>query len=437
MSDHSIDVLIIGAGAAGLLAARDLARAGRRVTVLEARARIGGRIHTFQKGGFTGPTEAGAEFIHGDAPLTRTLLHEAGAVWHSTAGRNYEVYAGQVRESAEFLADMPALLRQLHALPQDMPLADFLTYYFPGDAHATLRQQVSQFAEGYNLADTTRASAFALREEWAGGGAEDSPRPAGGYGQLVELLRDQATAAGALLHLSTPVHQLIWEQGQVAAVSMAGQSFWARQALITVPVGLLQAPAGTAGALNFQPELPGLRAAARQLGFGAVIKVLLEFAPDFRSATQPPLTQRLPELGFAFSDAPVPTWWSQLPDARLLLTGWLGGPAASHHQHTPDEDLLQLALESLAYVLGSSVAVLREQLVAYRVANWSADPWARGAYSYATVEAAEARQTLLTPVENTLFFAGEGVYEGPSTGTVEAALVSGQEAARRMLQIGK
>ncbi|MCR5886626.1 FAD-dependent oxidoreductase [Hymenobacter sp. J193] len=437
MPDYSIDVLVIGAGAAGLLAARDLARIGRRVAILEARARIGGRIHTFLEDGFTGPTEAGAEFIHGDAPLTRALLREAGAAWHSTAGRNYEVYAGQVRESVEFLADMPALLQQLHALPQDMPLADFLTCYFPGDEHATLRLQASQFAEGYNLADAARASAFALRDEWAGGGAEDSPRPTGGYRQLVELLRDQATAAGAVLYLDTPVRQLTWESGQVAAVSPTGQLFRARQALITVPVGVLQASAGTVGALSFQPELPELRAAARQLGFGAVIKVLLEFAPDFHRAAQPPLTQHLPELGFAFSDAPVPTWWSQLPDARPLLTGWLGGPAATYHQHTPDEDLLQLALESLAYVLGSTVAALREQLVAYCVVNWAADPWARGAYSYATVEAAAARQTLLTPVENTLFFAGEGVYEGPSTGTVEAALVSGQDAARRILQIGK
>lgn len=429
MPEEVVDLLIIGAGAAGLLAAREVSRAGRTVAVLEARPRAGGRIYTFQDGSFTAPVEGGAEFIHGEAPLTRALLREAQATWVSTAGRNYEVLGGQPQESYDFLPDMPALLAGLHALPQDLPLADFLRTHFPGPGHQPLRERVTQFAEGYNAADARRASAFALRDEWAGGGAEDSPRPVGGYGPLVAFLQRQAQAAGVCLHLAAAVKQLRWQRGKVVAQCSSGLTVQARQALITVPTGVLRTEAGHPGHLAFSPELPAHRRAAAQLGFGDVIKVLLEFEEPFW-----PWVPAVPELGFVFSDAPIPTWWSQRPDPRPLLTGWLGGPAATRHRHTPEAELLELALNSLAATLAVPVSQLRKSLVAHRVLNWGADPWAQGAYSYVSVEAAAARQVLTAPVEDTLFFAGEGVYEGPCTGTVEAALVSGRSAARQLLQ---
>ncbi|QIX60221.1 FAD-dependent oxidoreductase [Hymenobacter sp. BT18] len=429
MPEDVVDLLIIGAGAAGLLAAREVSRAGRTVALLEARNRVGGRIYTFQKGGFTAPVEGGAEFIHGDAPLTKALLREAQVPWLSTAGRNYEVQAGQVQESTDFLPDMPALLDKLQALPQDMSLADFLHTHFPGPEHQQLRERVTQFAEGYNAADARLASAFALRDEWAGGGAEDSPRPVGGYGQLMDFLQRQAQEAGAALHLATAIRQLSWQPGQVVAEDQLGHTLQARQALITVPTGVLRAHPTQPGHLAFSPELPAHRQAAAHLGFGDVIKVLLEFEEPFW-----PGVSAVPDLGFIFSDAPIPTWWSQRPVPRPLLTGWLGGPAATRHRHTPDAELLELALNSLAATLTVPVQQLQQQVVAHRVLNWGADPWAQGAYSYVSVEAAAARQMLSTPVEDTLFFAGEGLYEGPYTGTVEAALVSGRNAAWQILQ---
>ncbi|MBC8081977.1 MAG: FAD-dependent oxidoreductase, partial [Hymenobacter sp.] len=182
------DVLIIGAGAAGLLAARTLARAGWRVAVLEARARPGGRIHTFTDAGFSGPTEAGAEFLHGAVPLTRALLAEAGRTTFPTTGSSYQVAQNRVRESEEFIEDAPRLLAQLHALPHDMPLADFLTRYFPTAPDAPLREQVTRFAEGYDAADPRYASTFALRDELSGGGFDDSPHPEGSYGGLIARL---------------------------------------------------------------------------------------------------------------------------------------------------------------------------------------------------------------------------------------------------------
>ena len=420
------DILIIGAGAAGLLAARELAAAGCRVLLLEARERVGGRVHTLRPPGFGQAIEAGAEFLHGEVPLTRRLLAEAGLATQATAGRTYVVRAGQPQADAEFFPELPLVLEKMAALPHDMPLADFLAREFAGAAHAELRTAATQFAEGYDAADARRVSTWALRDEWAAGGADDSPRPVGGYGPLLACLAAQAQAVGATLHLGTPVQRISWQPGHAEVVAASGATYHARQVLCTVPLGVWQRPAGAPGALLFSPELPTHRAAAARLGFGPVIKVVLEFREAFWQA-------RLPELEFLLSEAPVPTWWSQLPNPSPQLTGWLAGPAAQRLAQADDAALLELALTSLVSLLAVPAAELRAQLVASYVRHWGREPYAYGAYSYPTVGALADRAALAAPVADTLFFAGEGVYEGPAGGTVEAALVSGQVAAQAML----
>jgi monoamine oxidase len=423
---YQTEVLIIGAGAAGLLAARELATAGRQVLVLEARDRIGGRVHTLTPPGFGQAIDAGAEFLHGEVPLTRTLLLEADIAWQTAIGETYLIQDGQVQADASFFAHLPLLLEKLATLTQDMPLAAFLTQEFAGDEHAQLRAMATQFAEGYDAADAQRVSAWALREEWAQNGADDSLRPVGGYGPLLDWLATQARAAGATLHLATPVQQISWQPGLVQVQAEAGTRYQAAQVLCTVPLGVWQREAQQPGSLRFVPELLSHRAAAAQLGFGAVIKVILEFRTAFWE-------ERLPTLEFLLSDAPVPTWWSQLPGAPTQLTGWLAGPAAQRLHTASPEALLLLALESLATLLATPLDALRAQLCASYVRNWGAEPYAYGAYSYPTVGAPAARAALAAPVADTLFFAGEAVYEGPAAGTVEAALVSGQVAARTLL----
>ena len=423
---HSPDLLLIGAGAAGLLAARDLARAGRRVTILEARDRVGGRVHTCQPPGFTAPVETGAEFMHGDVPLTRQLLREAGIAWQATAGETYVLRGGEIEADEAFFELLAPVQAKLQTLAHDRPLADFLAAELPGDEYAAHRIAATQFAEGYDAADPARVSAFALRDEWAEGGAEDSPRPVGGYGPLLAWLAHEAQAAGATLVLGAAVQRIDWQAGRVTVQVADGATYEARQLLCTVPLGVWQRPAGQPGHLAFAPDLPAHRAAAAHLGNGPVVKFLLEF-------DQPVWQTRLPGLEFLLSDAPVPTWWSQLPDPRPLLSGWLAGPAAERHQATSEAELLALALESLAASFALPVATLRAHLRASHVSSWGTEPFSYGAYSYATVGASASRAALAAPVENTLFFAGEALYDGPAGGTVEAALASGQQAARQVL----
>ncbi|MDB5260729.1 MAG: FAD-dependent oxidoreductase, partial [Adhaeribacter sp.] len=127
-------------------------------------------------------------------------------------------------------------------------------------------------------------------------------------------------------------------------------------------------------------------------------------------------------------------WWTQLPDETPLLTAWLAGPPAEKYKDLPDHDLIAEALTNLANIFNTTVVVLQEYLKASVVFNWAADPFARGAYAYATVAAAEAQEIVARPIAGTLYFAGEGLYRGHAMGTVEAALASGFDAAQELLR---
>ncbi len=428
------DIIIIGAGAAGLSAARTLGRAGKKITVLEARSRIGGRIFTQNLAGFSGLIEAGAEFVHGDLPITRALLKEAGVECEPLAGKTYQVLNGKLQSADNFIPDFEVLLDKLNTLTTDIPFAQFLDQYLPLNQFAALREAVTRFAEGYDAADITKVSTFALREEWQTDGAANSQFPAGGYSQIMHFLAGQSLATNTGLHLSTVVKKINWAPGQVLITDSKGNKFAAKKAIITVPLGVWQAAPAAQGYISLKPNIPEHRQALRKMSFGAVIKIVLEFKTAFWETEIGPNQMIMPELGFLFTDAaPITAWWTHLPDKVPLLTGWLAGITAQEYSTHPDQQLIDIALTELAKVFNLPVEFLQKQLRAHRVFNWVTDPFARGAYAYATVGTQEARQLLAQPIQNTLFFAGEAFYEGPAMGTVEAALASGQLTAESII----
>ncbi|MEI6948739.1 NAD(P)/FAD-dependent oxidoreductase [Paraflavisolibacter sp. H34] len=423
------DVIVIGAGAAGLAAAVELSKAGRRVLVLEARDRLGGRIHTISDPRFQLPVEAGAEFVHGRLPLTLELLQKYHLEYASVEGKMWHIKNGAPRKEGDFIPDWDLLLERLRQLQADMPIAAFLEQSFPGDRHSELRQSVLRFVQGYDAADARRASAFALRREWEQDDEEHQYRLAAGYGRLMECLANELTAAGGRILLSSPVQQVAWSSGKAEAVTLSGPRFTAPQLLVTVPLGLWQAEGGP-GVLSFSPDLPQKREAARQMGYGPVIKVVLQCTHNFWEQDVP---HPLNDAGFIFSEALVPTWWTQLPRKAAVLTGWLAGPKADELIAETEEALFDKSLESLAAILSLNKEAVRSYITAWRIHNWGADPFSRGAYSYATLQTATARQVLEEPLAATLYFAGEALYDGPETGTVEGAIASGISAARGML----
>jgi monoamine oxidase len=141
----------------------------------------------------------------------------------------------------------------------------------------------------------------------------------------------------------------------------------------------------------------------------------------------------LADLSFLISDAAVPTWWSQHPAGHPVLTGWLGGPKTDRVSSLTASELVDRGLASLAEIFDLPPDRIRKDLVASRAINWGNDPFARGAYSYATPQTRAAQLALRKRDGEAIFFTGEALYAGPDMGTVEAALASGLETAQIIL----
>jgi monoamine oxidase len=420
MSSGSI--IIIGAGAAGLQAGRILSRAGRRVTILEAAAEPGGRIHTIMPPGFSGPLEGGAEFIHGELPLSIALAKEAGIVLQPVKAQM--THAGDGRQQEGSGQDWGRLMQEMEALKTDMTIADFLSVHFGGERYANLRESVRRFAEGYDLADLRRVSTRSLHREWSKEEDEEEYRLVGGYRQMTDFLAAECRRQGAALHCSSPVTEVSWKKGQVEVTTAKGDVFTAGGLIVSASLGVLET-----GGLRFNPSLPGMKETLSQLGYGSVIKIILEFKTRFWLKKK----QKGQTL-FLLSEEEVPTWWTQAEEESPLLTGWLAGERMERFRRLDEPGRLDSCLRSLGSIFSLEPAALRGELVASLVLDWSSAPFVRGGYSYDTLRSAEARTGLSRPVADTIWFCGEGIYEGDAPGTVEAALCSGQEVAEKLVR---
>ena len=419
---HADHIVVIGAGAAGLMAARELGRAGRKVTVLEARDRCGGRIHPLPATKFGYPAEGGAEFVHGEAPVTRALLREARLSLLTIQGTPRRFDCGKLSREESGDLHEAQLHKALQTLKDDMSVAEFLRLHFAGPEYDRLRHSIERMVEGYDAADPERASIMALRDEWMGGGRSTQARIAGGYGALIDFLSAECRNHGVAIHLGSAVSAIETADGKVMVRCVNGDVHDCDTVILTAPVPLLKE-------IVLPPQERERAAAVRHIGFGNVIKILLRFETRWWVDRR----KDLADLTFLLSDARIPVWWTQHPAEFPVLTGWFGGPKTEAMARLNEQESIEAGLASLADVFGLSPKQITQDLVAAQAINWANDPFALGAYSYATPETRDAQSVLASSDGGAVLFSGEALYRGRDMGTVEAALVSGVEAARTIL----
>lgn len=436
------DVLVVGAGMAGLGAARALLEHGLRVTVVEARDRVGGRIlsHTHASGT---TVELGAEFVHGRAPELWDLIEEAGVRTIERDGamlrENTPGSLGSERAGDDEGEDtLFAPLEDLAELREDMPFAQWLA---ASGLAEWQKPALLGYVEGFNAADARVISAQALGVQQQAENASEGDRSwhiLGGYAQLAEYLAGRVRALGGTILLNSEVRALRWQPGSVEAELASGNTLQAVRCLVTLPLGVLQR-VNTPGALRMKPE-PAALAPARRLAMGVAERFTLLFRERWWTKSPALDPAELEAMSFLFTPGRMlPVWWTAHaetdvePEPLPSLTGWAGGPRAAAFAGRSAAELGSQACRALAEVFHLPVSVIEAQLVATVMHPWAADPYARGAYSYVPAGALDAPAAMTQPEAGTLFFAGEHTDTSGHWGTVHAALRTGLRAARQVL----
>ena len=432
------DVVVIGAGAAGLAAAARLTEGGRSVLLLDARDRVGGRIDTRHEPGLLAPVELGAEFIHGEAPATRRWLAKIGRATPEVPESHWRIVNGRLERQDGFFEDVQGAFRRNERLAtNDISFAQFLDVTLKDELSTQARAAARNMAEGFDAADTTRASALPIVQEWTNESFIDAAqsRVAGGYGELLAGLIQSLPAVSCKIQLQTVVHKVTWEHGSVEVEGrFLGKPFVviAPRAVIAVPLGVLQAPAGEPGHIAFDPPLATKANALRGLESGPVIKLMLRFRSAFWEQIENGAHR---DASFFHAEGqPFTVFWTQVPSHAPLLVAWVGGPRVAQLESAGGvAELAQLALQSLDAMFGKQWDVADEFVAAY-YHDWQGDPFARGAYSYVAVGGGTARAELAAPLDDTLFFAGEATDDEGEAATVTGAIQSGERAAGEVLK---
>jgi len=421
------DVVVVGAGVAGLAAARDLSGAGKRVCVVEARQRTGGRIHTLHVPGLPLPIELGAEFIHGEAPATFSIVQAAALMACELPDDHTWSRDGRSRPLRDYWEQVQKVFAKIGHLRRDISFAEFLR---TRRIDPKLRQLACNFVEGYHAAHADRISAQSLStadEEQDEPGGNPQFRILNGYDAVVEWLRSGLAPDRSDLRLGTLVKAIHWRDRDVTVdcVRLDGrheQTIRASAAIITIPIGVWKAPQDQEGTIAFDPALDDKMRAVERLEVGHVVKIVFRFAERFWD-----------DFNFLHADDRfIPTWWTSAPVRSPMLTAWAGGHGADALLAEGDSAMIDRALDSLANAFAMRRRAIDDKLAGTYVHNWQSDPFSRGAYSYAGVGGAGAHDILARAERKTLFFAGEAT-SGDQTGTVAGAIDSGRKAAKSLL----
>jgi monoamine oxidase len=426
-------VLVAGAGIAGLTVANALAHAGVECVVLEARNRIGGRLHTVDLGG--SPVDLGGSWIHmPDGNPMSALARLAGVSCRSAdpvpemagfdCGEGRRLSAAEVADVLGlYLEGFPESAESLRAeLGPAASMAEAIEAFVAAagrapDAARRARQMLHGGIEAESADLARRQSLRWMWNELEYDGSYFGDAPDGGYRQLVD-----AMASGVDVRLGRPVSEVAVSSGGVRVVTADGTVEEGSHVVVTLPLGVLKR-----GQPRFSPVLPPDRLAAiRRLGFGRFEKVALRFTePFWRDAGFPHL--------MIFPQAPG-EWmvWVMGQDAfggGPVLVYFVFHSAAERLAGPGADAAVRWALGMLAEAIGRPCP----EPAAVAVTSWASDPWAGGAYTHIPPGASPADADLLgEPVGGRLLFAGEHT-QSARLAYADGALTSGIREAKRLL----
>jgi monoamine oxidase len=441
MQSFTADVIIIGAGVAGLSAAGMLSRAGIRVLVLEARDRVGGRVLTVHPPGLDVAVELGAEFVHGRPPQSFELIEDGGLDVSRITGEPFcsnEISIGRCDFWGRIEKVLDLMMKE--ASPQQSFDA-FVRQLRDPEISEEDKRAACSYVRGFHAAYPEEISVQSIREGIKAEEKIDGDsqfRLPQGYDRLIRTLEQKLDLKHSAIELKTIVTQVRWRFGTVeveAQKSDGRVQAFASQLLVTLPLGLLSAKSGGDAAVTFDPPLAAKTAALSKLRVGHVIRVTMVFRSRFWAELEAE-GRTLSNMTFLFSRDPVfPTWWTLTPLDASVLTGWAPADAAERLSLLSDAEICEQAIQALARVLHLSLDRCRTELVHAYTHNWQNDPYSRGAYSYVAVGGGDTQRELAAPFENTLFFAGEATNFEGHHGTVHGAIASGYRAAEEILKV--
>jgi monoamine oxidase len=435
-SPHQSDVIIIGAGLAGLAAARTLSQAGKHVLVLEARERAGGRVLTRHDESTPYPIEMGPEWLESGGDWNK-LLNEVNATLYDAGGHFFERQGEALLIRDAMQTDVDTLVTHLEKqLPKDTDatLNDALERYARDDRWADAKAELLGYVQGFHAANPDRLSVRWLVQVEDSEPANGSQlRALAGLDWGIDALLLQLTDS-CKVRLGAVVRDVKWKQGNVEVhADCAGlrETFTAPKLLVTLPLAVLKRDKHADHSVRFSPPLDMKQSAFDLLDTGNVVKVVMVFRDKFWNDGD------MKETGFLqdFSQ-PMPTWWTTFPHDAPVITGWMAGPPANALLHAGEAELRTLSITSIAHALAVSVAVVEDALVGWHSYDWNNDPYSRGAYSYVTAGGVDAYKTLAEPVHDTLFFGGEATAGQGHNATMEGAFQSGTRAAKEILKSG-
>jgi monoamine oxidase len=401
------DVVIVGAGAAGIAAARRIAAAGRTYVVLEASDRWGGRCFTDVKT-FRIPYERGARCIYTpDVNPLAKLASKAGLdVYPAPPGQRLRIGLRNAREPEmeDFFANLLKCNRIIADAARgkvDVSCAQVLPKDL-GDWRPTMEFVLGDFGCGKALSDVS-AMDFAKSAE-----REATAFCRQGLGTLLGKL-----AFGSTIQFFSPVTRIGWG-GRMVEAETRGKVLTGRTAIVTASTGVL-----ASGKIKFQPGLPARHAEAiGKLGLGSYEHVAIEFAGN-------PLGLQSDDLVFEkAADPRTAAVLANVSGSRLCVVD-IAGKLAAGLAEDGQAAMTTFAIDWLAGLFGANLKRAVERTHATR---WTKEPWVLGAFSAASPGGQWARKALSEPLEERLWFAGEAVHE-TLWGTIAGAWEAGEHAA--------